>query len=140
MNRLTNPVLLLVPEEALGAVLVLFLVLGGICMMVGARRASIALIATAIAVPFITVVMEAMFNELFAALPPALVKIVAWFVLGVVYLVIFGALMSFLFGEKTWESAKGQLLADAIKGVLRIAFSWPLLFVWGALAAYFWMQ
>jgi len=61
--------------------------------------------------------MEAMFNELFAVLPPSLVRIVAWLVLGVVYLVIFGALMSFLFGEKTWENAKGHLLADSIKAV-----------------------
>lgn len=140
MNRLTNPILLLVPHEALGAVLVLFLILGGMCRIVGARRASTILIATAIAVPFVTVVIEAIFNELFAILPPSLVKPAAWFVIAVVYIIIFGALMSSLFGERTWEHAKGQLLADSIQGLLRIALSWPLLLVWGVLALYFWIK
>lgn len=59
------------------------------------------LIATAIAIPFVTVVVEVLFNELFAVLPPPLVQVVAWFVLVIVYLVIFGALMSFIFGQWT---------------------------------------
>ncbi len=140
MNRLTNPMLLLVPHEALGGVLLLFLVLGGICRIVGARRASTGLIAMAIAVPLVTVVMEALFNELFAVLPPSLVRIVAWLVMIVVYVVIFGALMIFLFGQRSWEVAKGHLLADSVKGVLRIAVSWPLLLVWVVLAAYLWLK
>ena len=140
MNRLSNPILLLVPYEALGAVLILFLVLGGLCMVVGARRAATGLIATAIVIPFATVIIEALFNELFAALPPSLVKVVAWFVMGIVYLVIFGSLMSFLVGEEAWVHAKGQLLADSIKGLLRMAFSWPLLLVWGVLALYLWIK
>ena len=132
--------LLLVPHEALGGVLLLFLVLGGICRIVGARRASTGLIAMAIAVPLVTVLMEALFNELFAVLPPSLVRIVAWLVMIVVYVVIFGALMSFLFGQRSWEEAKGQLLANSVKGVLRIAVSWPLLLVWVVLAAYLWLK
>lgn len=140
MNRLTNPMLLLVPHEALGGVLLLFLVLGGICRIVGARRASTGLIAMAIAVPLVTVMMEVLFNELFAVLPPSLVRIVAWLVMIVVYVVIFGALMSFLFGQRSWEEAKGQLLANSVKGVLRIAVSWPLLLVWVVLAAYLWLK
>ena len=140
MNRLTNPMLLLVPHEALGGVLLLFLVLGGICRIVGARRASTGLIAMAIAVPLVTVMMEVLFNELFAVLPPSLVRIVAWLVMIVVYVVIFGALMSFLFGQRSWEEAKGHLLADSVKGVLRIAVSWPLLLVWVVLAAYLWLK
>lgn len=140
MNRLTNPMLLLVPHEALGGVLLLFLVLGGICRIVGARRASTGLIAMAIAVPLVTVVMEALFNELFAVLPPSLVRIVAWLVMIVVYVVIFGALMIFLFGQRSWDEAKGHLLADSVKGVLRIAVSWPLLLVWVVLAAYLWLK
>lgn len=132
--------LLLVPHEALGGVLLLFLVLGGICRIVGARRASTGLIAMAIAVPLVTVMMEVLFNELFAVLPPSLVRIVAWLVMIVVYVVIFGALMSFLFGQRSWEEAKGQLLANSVKGVLRIAVSWPLLLVWVVLAAYLWLK
>ena len=132
--------LLLVPHEALGGVLLLFLVLGGICRIVGARRASTGLIAMAIAVPLVTVLMEALFNELFAVLPPSLVRIVAWLVMIVVYVVIFGALMIFLFGQRSWDEAKGHLLADSVKGVLRIAVSWPLLLVWVVLAAYLWLK
>ena len=138
MNRLSNPVLLLVPHEALGGVLLLFLVLGGLCRIVGAKTASTGLIATAIAVPFVSVVVEALFNELFAVLPPSLVRIVAWLVLGLVYIIIAGALMSFVFGQRVWDEAKGHLLADAIKGLFRLAFSWPLLLVWAVLAVYLW--
>ena len=137
MERLVNPVLLLVPHEALGAVLLLFLVSGGLCMVVGARRAASGLIVTAIAVPFITVIVEAFFNELFAVLPLWLVQIVAWLVLGLAYLMIFGAFMSFVFGKAVWDGAKSHLLADAIGGVFRFLISWPLLLVWGAAAVYF---
>jgi len=140
VNRLTNPVLLLVPHEALGAMLVLFLVLGGLCRVVGARRASTGLIATAIAIPFATVVVEALFNELFGLLPPSLVTIVAWFVMIIVYLFIFGALMRSIFGEDAWSNAMGQLIANSIQGILRFAFSWPLILVWGVLAFYLWIK
>jgi len=140
LNRLTNPILLLVPHELLGGVLLLFLILGGLCRIVGARKASTGLIATAIAVPLVTVVIEALFNELFAVLPPSLVQVVAWLVLIIVYVVIFGALMSFLFGQRIWEHAKGILLADAIKGALRIALTWPLLIIGVILAAFFWLR
>lgn len=140
MNRLTNPVLMLVPHELLGSVLLLFLVLGGLLRVVGAKRLSTGLIVTAIAVPFVTVVVEALFNELFAVLPPQLVQVAAWLVLILVYLFIFGALMSIVFGQRVWDEAKGHLLADAIKGTLKIALSWPLLLVWGAAAIYVWLK
>ena len=73
-------------------------------------------------------------------LPSWLVQIVAWFVLILVYIAIFAALMNLLFGQRAWGEAKGHLLADAIKGMLRIAFSWPLLLVWGVLAGYLWLR
>ena len=136
MNRLTNPVLMLVPHELLGGFLLIFLVMGGICRIVGAKQASTSLIVTAIAIPFVTVVVEALFNELFAVLPLWLVKIVAWLVLVTVYLRIFGALMTLLFGQRVWGETKSHLLADAIKTALRIVFSWPLIFLWGALGLY----
>ena len=132
--------MMLVPQEALGGVLLLFLVLGGLCMIVGAKKAASGLITTAIAVPIVTVVIEALCNELFALLPPSLVKIVAWLVLIVTYIIIFGALMGFLFGQRAWDEAKGHLIADAIRGILRVTFSWPLLVVWGVLAVYVWVR
>ena len=101
------------------------------------KRINAWVIVTAIAVPFVTVVVEALFNELFAVLPLWLVQIVAWVVLGFAYLMIFGAFMSFVFGQAVWDGAKSHLLADAIGGVFRFLFSWPLLLVWAALAIYF---
>ncbi|MEQ1790258.1 MAG: hypothetical protein ABL857_07430 [Rickettsiales bacterium] len=127
MNRAINPTIMLIPHEMLGQILALFLVLGGICMVVGARKAATGLISIAIALPFITVVVEAFFNEFFAILPPQFTQLFAWLVLGLVYLLIFGTLMSFLFGQRVWDQAKGQLLADAIRGVLRLVISAPLL-------------
>lgn len=131
---------MLVPHEALGAVLLLFFVLGGICRIVGAKKAATGLIAAAVAIPFVSVVVEALFNELFAVLPPWLVQIVAWLVLVLVYIIILGALMSFVFGQRVWDETKAHLLAGAIKGMLRFAFSWPLLLVWVVLAVYLWWR
>jgi hypothetical protein len=138
--KLTNAALMLVPEAALGTVLLLFMTLGGLCLVIGAKRQAIWLIATAIAIPLVTVLVEALFGELFAVMPPALVRVVAWLVLILTYLFILGALMGFLFGEHVWSDAKGHLLADAIKGILRIAVSWPMLVVWGVLAIYLWLK
>ena len=76
----------------------------------------------------------------FAVLPPPLVRIVAWLVLGLVYIIIAGALMSFVFGQRVWDEAKAHVLADAIKGLFRLAFSWPLLLVWAVLAVYLWWR
>lgn len=131
---------MLVPHEALGAVLLLFLVLGGLCRIVGAKKAATGLIVTALAVPFVTVIVEALFNELFAVLPLWLAQIVAWLVLILVYIIILGAFMSFAFGQKAWDKTRSELLASAIKGVFRLAFSWPLLLVWVVLAVYLWWR
>ena len=136
MNRLTNPVLMLVPHELLGGFLLIFLVMGGICRIVGAKQASTSLIVTAIAIPFVTVVVEALFNELFAVLPLWLVKIVAWLVLVTVYLCIFGALMTLLLGQRVWGETKSHLLVGTIKAAIRIVFSWPLLLLFGGIAVY----
>lgn len=140
MNRLANPVLMLVPHDALGGVLLLFIVLGGICRILGATKASTALIATAIAVPFVTVLVEVLFNQLFVVLPPSLVQIVAWLVLALVYLAICGALMSLVFGESVWTEAKGHILATVLMSIFRLAFSWPMLLVWAAGGVYVWWK
>ncbi|MEQ1778973.1 MAG: hypothetical protein ABL863_10575 [Nitrosomonas sp.] len=139
MNRAINPTLMLIPAELLGQVLALFLVLGGICMVVGARKAATGLITTAIALPFISVIVQALFNDLFAIMPPQYVQWVAWLVQGIIFVIILGGLMSFLFGQPVWNQAKGHLLAEAIIGVFRLVFSWQfvmlliglgILFMW----------
>jgi hypothetical protein len=138
MDRAVNLSLIMIPAEIIGPVLALLLMLGGLCMVVGARKAAAGLITTAIALPFITVIVEALFNDLFAIIPTQYAQLVVWLVLGAIYLLIFGGLMSFLFGRHAWNEAKGNLLADAIKGVLRLMFSWQFLFLWIGLGIFFW--
>jgi hypothetical protein len=84
------------------------------------------------------VIVEALFNDLFAIIPVQYAQLVVWLVLGTIYLLIFGGLISFLFGRHAWNEAKGNLLADAIKGVLRLMFSWQFLFLWIGLGIFFW--
>lgn len=127
MNRAINPTLMLIPAELLGQVLAIFLVLGGICMVVGAKKASIGLITIAIALPFISVIVQALFNDLFAIIPPQHVQWVALLLQGIIFVIILGGLMSFLFGQHVWNQAKGHLLAEAIIGVFRLAFSWQFI-------------
>jgi hypothetical protein len=96
-------------------------------MVVGAKKASIGLITIAIALPFISVIVQALFNDLFAIMPPQYVQWVAWLLQGIIFVIILGGLMSFLFGQHVWNQAKGHLLAEAIIGVFRLAFSWQFL-------------
>ena len=140
MNRVTNPILMLVPYEVLGSVLLLFLVLGGLCMIVGAKKAAYGLIATAVAVPFVSVVVEAIFTGLFSFMPPWMVQVTAWLILILIYIAIFAGLMSLLFGQRAWDHAKGHLLADAIKALARMAFRWQMIPLWLGLAALIWWR
>ena len=108
-------------------------------MIVGAKKAASSLLLVGISLPFVLVLIEAIFNDFFAMLPPDYVKPVSWLIMGATYLLMFGLLMKSLFGEKTWDQAKGELLADAIKGLFKLAFSKPMLIAWGVLGVYFWL-
>ena len=127
---------MLVPHELLGIVLLLFLTTGGLCMIVGAKKAASGLVATAVAVPFVSVMVEALMAGLFDYMPAWMVQATAWLVLILIYVAIFAALMSLIFGQRAWDEAKGHLLADAIKGLARVAFSWPMMLFWLGLAAF----
>ena len=109
-------------------------------MIVGAKKAASGLIATALAVPFVNVAAEVVFAGLFAYMPPWMVQAVAWLVLIVVYVALFAGLMSLIFGQRVWDEAKGHLLADAIKSLVRLAVSWPMLVLWLCFAAYLWLH
>ena len=137
MNRFINPWLMLMPAEAMGPTLVLMIMVGGRMVMVGARRAGLALVYTAIALPFITVVVEALMNEVFAAVPAGLVRPLAWGMMGIANLTLAGMLMVMLFGQKISSGVLTVLLADAIKGLLRLLFWWPLMLLWVPAVAYF---
>jgi hypothetical protein len=39
-------------------------------------------------------------------------------------------LVKLLVGQKAIDEAKGQLLADAVRGLLRLMFRWPLIVLW----------
>ena len=137
MNRFINPWLMLMPAEAMGPALVLMIMVGGMMVMVGARRAGLALVYTAIALPFITVVAEILMNEVFTAVPDGLVQPLAWGMMGIAYLTLAGMLMVMLFGQKASGGVLTILLADAIKGLLRLLFWWPLMLLWVPAVAYF---
>ena len=136
MNRFINPWLMLMPAEAMGPALVLMIMVGGMMVVVGARRAGLALVYTAIALPFITVVAEILMNEVFTAVPDGLVQPLAWGMMGIAYLTLAGMLMVMLFGQKTSGGVLTILLADAIKGLLRLLFWWPLMLLWVPAMAY----
>ncbi|MGZ0020551.1 hypothetical protein [Nitrosomonas sp. wSCUT-2] len=124
MNRSFNSMLMLIPEEMLGNVLTLLLVLGGLCLIIGAKRTASFLIVTAIALPFIAAIAGAFFNELFAVLPPQMAQLFAWSITAIIGLLLFGTAMSAIFGIHAWNAAKGQLLADAIRGLFKAIFRW----------------
>lgn len=140
MDRAVNLALIMIPTEIMGPALALLLMLGGFCMVVGARKAATGLITTAITFPFIVVIVEALFNDFFAAIPAQYTQLAVWLVLGVSYLLIFGRLMSFLFGRRVWDDAKGNLLAYAIRRVFILAFSWQFLIIWIGLGIFFWSR
>ena len=98
--------------------------------------AGLALVYTAIALPFITVVAEILMNEVFTAVPDGLVQPLAWGMMGIAYLTLAGMLMVMLFGQKASGGVLTILLADAIKGLLRLLFWWPLMLLWVPAMAY----
>lgn len=127
MNRVTNPLLMIFPEELLGVLLAGMLVAGGLLMVVGVRRMGGALVALAIAMPFISVGVEALFNDFFAALPEDYVQPVAWAIMAIAYAAVGLAFLRLLVGQKAVDDAKGQLLADAVRWCFRMLFSRPML-------------
>lgn len=137
MNRVTNPLMMVLPEEAMGTVLALMIVGGGLLIVVGARKTGGSLVGLAIAMPFISVAIEALMNEFFYALPEGLVQPVAFFIMVLVYAALGYALLKVLLGQEAIDQAKGQLLADAVKGLLRLMFRWPVMLLWVPALAYF---
>lgn len=134
MNGIMNPLLILVPMEYLGLMMAFMLVIGGMLIIMGAVVKGKVLIFTAIAIPFISVIVQVLMNAFFASLPEALIMPVAWFIMFVAYAIGAMVVVRLLFGDKAVEHAKGQLLADAVKWMLKLLFRWPVMLVWvGAL-------
>lgn len=123
MNTTTNILFLLVPEELVGTLLLFMLVAGGFAFIVGARRVGKALVISAIAFPFISVIVSALFNDFFAALPPGLVVPVAFLIMAILYVAIGWMIIKGIFGQRAIDHAKGELLADGARAGLRMIFS-----------------
>jgi len=136
LNRITNPLLMVVPPELLGLLVAAMIVVGGILLVIGARQRGLALVALAVAIPFISVVVEALMNDVFTSVPDALVLPLAWLIMGVAYVVLLVALVRMVFGEKAVDHAKGELLTWMLKGLLRLLVWWPVMLVWVSLVAY----
>lgn len=136
MNRVTNPLLMIMPEAALWPLLTLMMMAGGLLMVVGARRAGIVLFVTAIAIPIITLFVELLLDSVFSAMPDSLVQPVAWLITAICYGMTAMALITLLFGQRAVDDAKGRLLADAVKGAFRLMFRWQIMLVWGGVLLY----
>lgn len=127
---------MVVPPELLGLLMFAMIVAGGLMLVVGARQRGLALVGVAVAIPFISVVVEALMNDVFTMVPDALVLPLAWLIMGVAYVMLLAAFVKLVFGEKAVDHAKGELLASALKGVLRLLLWWPVMLAWMALVAY----
>lgn len=136
MERSVIPFVGAMPHELTGFVIMTCLVLGGLCMIVGARKQASSLIMTGISFPFVTMIIEVFINELFSAMPAAFVNVIAWLFLIIFYGFLFGSFMGLIFGRTVWNHAKGDLLAGAIRGGFQILFSRAMLIPWGLLGLY----
>ena len=129
MNRIANPLLMLVPPELMGVLIMSLWVAGGFAFIVGARRTGGALVTVAIAIPLITVIVEALIGEAFALLPDALVMPVAFLITLALWLTVGWMLVKLVFGQRAVDEAKGHLLADALKAILRTLFRHPAILI-----------
>ena len=123
MNTTTNILFLFIPEELVGTLLLFMLIAGGLAFIVGARRVGKALVVSAIAFPLISVIVSALFNDFFAALPPSLVIPVAFLIMAILYVAIGWMIIKAIFGQKAVDHAKGELLADGVRASFRLMFS-----------------
>lgn len=123
MNTTTNILFLLVPERMVGVLLLFMLAAGGLAFIAGARRIGKTLVISAIAFPLIGVIVSALFNELFTALPEWLVIPVAFVIMAILYVSIGWMIIRTIFGQKAVDHAKGELLADGVRKASGLLFS-----------------
>lgn len=123
MNSFSNVLLMLVPERMLGSVLLFMIVAGGLAIIIGFRKAGKALVIAAISIPLVAVLVEALMNSIFDSLPDGLVLPVSVALVVLIYLWIGWMLVKWVFGQRAVDHAKGELLADAMRGLFRLTFS-----------------
>jgi hypothetical protein len=136
MNRLTNPILMIMPVELFGLLIVGMLVCGGLAMTVGARKLGRRLMIGAIALPFIMLLVEALIDDLFVLMPDFMIMPVAFLITVLAWLMLAWALLRLAVGQAALENARGALLADCIKAMARPLFSHPFILIGGLFVAY----
>lgn len=136
MNRFANTFLMIIPAGLLDLLVIGMLICGGVAMVVGARRLGGKLVLSAIALPFFMLLIEAIMDDVFAAMPDFLVMPVA-FLITVVFWLMFGwAVLRVMFGQAVLDNARGILLADAIRAGAHPLLSRPLVLIGGLFLAY----
>ena len=123
MGQTTNLLLLLLPPELLIPFVTLMVMVGGLLIAVGARQKGAALVIAGVSLPIVMVIVEVLMTEFFMALPEELVTPVATAIMILLYAIIGWSLFKWVVGQKAIDEAKGQLLADAVKWLLRRVFS-----------------
>ena len=136
MSRLTNPILMIMPAEMFGLLVIGMLVAGGLAMIVGARRLGKSLVIGAIALPFIMLLVEALMNDLFALMPDFMIMPVAFLITVLAWFMLAWALLRLAVGQAALDNARGALLADAIKAVARPVFSHPFVLIGSVIVVY----
>jgi hypothetical protein len=132
MNRFANPILMIIPPELFGLIVVGMLICGGLAITVGARKLGKGLVLGAIALPFVMFIVEALMNDLFAAMPEALIMPVAFLITVTAWIMLGWALLRVVFGQAALSNAGGIILADTIRGGARLLSSRPIVVI-GAL-------
>jgi hypothetical protein len=136
MNRFTNPILMIIPPELFGLIVVGMLICGGLAITVGARKLGKGLVLGAIALPFVMFIVEALMNDLFAAMPEALIMPVAFLITVTAWIMLGWAIMRMVFGQAVLRNAGGIILADTIRGGARLLFSRPIVVIGALVFAY----
>lgn len=137
MNRFTNPILMLLPPELLGPLIVGMLVVAGLAIMIGAHAFGRNLAAAAIFLPFVLVLVEVLMDEFFAAIPEVLIMPVAFAITAIFWAMLGWAFFRLFFSQAVIDHAKGILLADAIRAGARPLLARPFIVIALVIAAYF---
>lgn len=137
MNRFTNPILMLLPPDLLGPLIVGMLVVAGLAIMFGARAFGRNLAVAAILLPFLVVLVEVLMDEFFAAIPEILIMPVAFAITVIFWAMLGWAFLRLFFNQAVIDNAIGILLADAIRAGARPLIARPFIVIALVIAAYF---
>lgn len=136
MNRFANPILMIIPAEMMGLLVTGMLICGGLAIVIGARKLGSKLVIGAIALPFIMLLIEALMDDLFAAMPDFLIMPLSFLITILVWILLGWAMLRLMFGQAVLDNARGILLADAIRAGARPVLSRPLVLIGCLLVAY----